>query len=233
VLRVPLQNWVHDLPAMAMARADMAFICNPHNPTGTTVNAGAIEAFIEQSPATVTVVDEAYIDFSSNPELLSALPLARDGRLIVLRTFSKIMGLAGLRLGYLVGPTDVVDVLQRIRAPFSVNSLAQVAGSAELDDPEQRRRRRELVLTMRPRVRELFARAGYQTVPSEANFVLVLAPDEDQLVARLAEHRISTRPGKTLGLPGSVRVTLPSAHGLRLLEAALFSTPVMRGERTG
>jgi histidinol-phosphate aminotransferase len=233
VRRVPLRNWVHDLPSMAMARADMAFICNPHNPTGTTVNAGAIKAFIEQSPATVTVVDEAYIDFSSDPERLTALPLARDGRLIVLRTFSKIMGLAGLRLGYLVGPIDVVDVLQRIRAPFSVNSLAQVAGSAELDDPEQRRRRRELVLTMRPRVRELFARAGYQTVPSEANFILVLAPDEDQLVARLAEHRISTRPGKTLGLPGSVRVTLPSAHGLRLLEAALFSTPVMRGARIG
>jgi histidinol-phosphate aminotransferase len=218
---------------MAMVQADLAFICNPHNPTGTMVAAGAIKVFIEQSPATATVVDEAYIDFATDPERQTVLPLAREGRLIVLRTFSKIMALAGLRLGYLVGPADVVDVLRRIRAPFSVNSLAQAAGSAELGDPRPRWRRREQVLAMRPRVAELFARAGYETLPSEANFILVLAPDEDDLVGRLAAHGISVRPGKTLGMPGSVRVTIPSAHGLRLLEAALSSIPVPDGEHAG
>ena len=128
VVKVALRNWVHDLPAMAEAQADIAFICNPHNPTGTVVPAEAVKAFIDQSSSTLTIVDEAYIDFVENVDRQSALPLAREGRLVVLRTFSKIMGMAGLRIGFMVASAEVVEVLRRVRPPFSVNSLAQAAG---------------------------------------------------------------------------------------------------------
>lgn len=223
VVKVALRDWHHDLPAMTRARADLAFLCNPHNPTGTLVTAHLIEEFVEASPATLTVVDEAYIDFAESPDAATSLPLARQGRAIVLRTFSKAMGMAGLRLGYLVASTAIVEILRRIRPPFSVNSLAQAAAIAELDQPEQRKLRREAVLRMRSRMQQVLERAGYRTIPSQANFILVLTPDEDALVTRLAKHGLSVRPGASLGFPGAVRITVPSPRGLAMLEQALGS----------
>jgi len=228
VVKVALRNWVHDLPAMAMARADIAFICNPHNPTGTVVPGEAIKAFINESPSTLTIVDEAYIDFVDDVDRQTALPLAREGRLIVLRTFSKIMGMAGLRLGFMVASAGVVEILRRVRPPFSVNSLAQAAGIAELDDREQRRRRRDDVIAMRAKLRDLLARAGYQSLPSEANFVTVLVPGEDEFVASLAAFGVSVRPGTSLGIPGAVRITVPSPRGFAILRQALAQVPVPR-----
>ena len=221
VTRVPLQAWAHDLHAMATTPADFAFICNPHNPTGTVVSARALEDFVETAPAGLIVVDEAYIDFADEPDRLTVLHLARAGKIVLIRTMSKMFGLAGARLGYLVGPVEVVDMLRRVRAPFSVNALGQAAGVAALSERAQHQRFRDHILATRPRLRELFHDAGYQTVPSQANFVLVIAPDEAHLVARLWEHGISVRPGTTLGVPGSVRVTIPSEAGLELLAHAL------------
>jgi histidinol-phosphate aminotransferase len=222
VVKVALRDWVHDLPAMAEAQADIAFICNPHNPTGTIVPAEAVKAFINQSPSTLTIVDEAYIDFVEDVDRQTALPLAREGRLVVLRTFSKIMGMAGLRIGFMVASGEVVEVLRRVRPPFSVNSLAQAAGIAELDDREQRRRRRDDVIGMRAKLRDVLARAGYQTLPSHANFVTVLVPREDEFVARLAAFGLSVRPGTFLGIPGAVRIAVPSPRG----QEALAQVPV-------
>jgi histidinol-phosphate aminotransferase len=221
VTSVPLINWVHDLPRMAEIPAEIAFICNPHNPTGTAVLGSALETFVDSAAAGLIVVDEAYIDFAERPERHTALPLAREGKVVLVRTLSKMFGLAGARVGFLVAPAELVDTLRRIRPPFSVNALGQAAALAAVADHEQQQLVRDHVLTTRPLVERLFQKAGYQTVPSETNFILVVAPDEDALVNRLWDRGISVRPGSTLGLPGTVRVTIPSERGLALLTHGL------------
>jgi histidinol-phosphate aminotransferase len=219
--KVPLSDWAHDLPAMAAVAADIAYVVNPHNPTGTACPRSAIETFVDTSRAQLVVVDEAYIDFTDDPEKTSAIPLARDGRALVLRTFSKVHGLAGMRVGYLVGDAEVLGTLRKIRAPFSVSSLAQAAASAALRDDAHRGRVREHTLHHRGEVTRLFADAGFAVVPSQANFVLVETPDEAAVVEHLAAHGVSVRPGSSLGVPGAVRVSAPTAGGLPLLQEAL------------
>jgi histidinol-phosphate aminotransferase len=221
VTRVPLRNWVHDLEAMAGVQADLAFVCNPHNPSGTAVGHGEIARFAAASKADLIVVDEAYIDFADDPQGTSAVDLVDLGNVVVLRTFSKLFGLAGLRIGYLVGPRDVVTTLQKVRPPFSVNSIAQAAAVAALGDVEHRARARTGTLAAREATVALFRAAGYQTVPSQANFVLVLTPHADELAEALAELGVSVRPGRALGVADALRVSVPSVSGLALLEHAL------------
>jgi histidinol-phosphate aminotransferase len=220
VRAIPLRDWTHDLDRMAGIRADLAFVCNPHNPTGTAVDVARLASFTEQFTG-LTVIDEAYVDFTDDPVRASALPLARAGRAVVLRTFSKVYGLAGVRVGYLVGPVEVVTALRAIRAPFSINALAQAAAVAALGDQAHWQRVREYTRDGRRRIAEIFHAAGFETVPSAANFVLVLVPDEPGLVAALAAHGVSVRPGSSLGVPGSVRVSVPSPEGLARLERAV------------
>jgi histidinol-phosphate aminotransferase len=221
--RIPLRDHRHDLDAMLREPADLCFICNPHNPTGTTVSGRALEAAITGAATKLVVIDEAYVDFVRDPAAVTALPFTSSGRVVVLRTFSKIHSLAGLRIGYLVGPPDVVDVLRRIRAPFSVNALAQVAAAAALDDRTHATRVREYVIQGREELRATFEGFGFETIPSGTNFVLVVCPEEDRLVDRLAEGGVSVRPGRALGMPGSIRVTVPPPGGLELLRQALSS----------
>jgi histidinol-phosphate aminotransferase len=219
--RVPLRDRRHDLQGMLGERADLCFICNPHNPTGTTVTREALEQAIAESEVNLVVVDEAYVDFAASPDELTALPLVRSGRVVVLRTFSKIHSLAGLRIGYLVGSSEVVGVLRKIRAPFSVNALAQAAAVAALDDEDHAVAVRDYVVKTREELRALFDEFGYETVPSETNFILVLCAAEEQLVFQLDQRGISVRPGRTLGMPGSIRVTVPPPGGLQPLRRAL------------
>lgn len=222
VCRVPLRRWTHDLPALAEQDVDLCFVCNPHNPSGTTLPRTAIEAMLDDSRSGLVVVDEAYVEFADDPREVSALPLAVAGRLVVLRTFSKIHGLAGLRLGYMVGPVGVIDTLRRIRPPFSVNALAQAAAAAAVGDGARVEAVRAHTSSARARVRDLFGAHGYETVPSQANFVLVLCPgDERALVDALSAGGVRVRPGSALGAPGTVRVTVPSDDGLRLLGESL------------
>jgi histidinol-phosphate aminotransferase len=222
--RVPLRDRRHDLDAMLSEPADLCFICNPHNPTGTTVSRNALEQAIEQTATNLVVVDEAYVDFADDPDELTALPLVSSGRVLVLRTFSKIHSLAGLLIGYLVGPVEVIEVLRKIRAPFSVNALAQAAAVAALDDQAHADAVRDYVVKTREELRATFEEFGYETVRSETNFILVLCSTEEQLVFQLAQRGISVRPGRTLGMPGSIRVTVPPSGGLKLLRRALAST---------
>ncbi len=221
--KVPLRDWTHDLPAMARIEADLAYVVNPHNPTGTMCPPAAIAEFVAGCRAGLVVVDEAYIDFADDPEQASAMWLAREGRAVVLRTFSKVHGLAGLRVGYLVGPVEVLDVLRKIRAPFSVSSVAQAAACAALDDDAHRREVRAHTLAHRDQVGDLFRAAGFAVVPSQANFVLVETPGpaEDGLVTHLGEDGISVRPGSALGAPGTVRVSTPTTTGLQMLRDSL------------
>ena len=221
VQRVPLADFAHDLRAMSQVDADLCFVCNPHNPTGTTVPATALESLVRTGRAGLVVVDEAYLDFADDPSSLTALPLAAAGEAVVLRTFSKLFGLAGLRVGYLVGPARVVEDLRRIRPPFSVNALSQAAALAALDDRQGEDDARRRIVAGRAKLQALFAAHGLRTVPSQANFVLVLTPDEAGLTAGLRARGVSVRPGTPLGIPGSVRVTVPGDAGLELLEHAL------------
>ena len=220
VTKVPLKDWTHDLDAMAAVEADVAFVCNPHNPTGTTVSGAALVSFVERCRARLVVVDEAYVDFVDDPAG-TTLVAAATGKLVVLRTFSKIFGLAGARVGYLVGSPEIVETLRKIRPPFSVGTVAQAAATAALADTAHRRWVKEQVRLGRERLRDLFTTAGFEVVPSQANFVLVLAPDAAALSAHLERHGISVRLGAALDIPGTVRVSVPSTEGFALLERAL------------
>jgi histidinol-phosphate aminotransferase len=221
VTRVPLLRWVHDLDAMARVEAELAFIANPHNPTGTAVGHTEIARFAARSKAGLVVVDEAYIDFADDPEAATALDLVGLGNVVVMRTFSKLHGLAGLRIGYLVGPRDLVATLQKVRPPFSVNAVAQAAAVAALADRDYRTRARAATLAARDATVALFEAAGFATVPSQANFILVPTPDADELAGALASRGVSVRPGRALGVADAVRVGVPSRSGLALLERAL------------
>ena len=221
VTRVPLLEWAHDLQAMAGVEAELAFVCNPHNPTGTAVARSQIARFAAHTKAGLVVVDEAYIDFADDPPATTALDLLPMGNVVVMRTFSKLHGLAGLRIGYLVGPRDLVATLRKVRPPFSVNTIAQSAALAALADRDYPTRVRQQTLAARDATAAIFEDAGYQTVPSQANFILVRTPDPGQLADALAMHGVSVRPGQVLGVPGAVRVSIPSQSGLALLKRAL------------
>ncbi len=219
--QVPLRHWLHDLESMARVDADVAYLVNPHNPTGTVRSLADIRQFVAQSPAQLVVVDEAYIDFADDAAGQSAIPLVGGGRVAVLRTFSKIHGLAGLRVGYLVADRGIIATLHKIRAPFSVGSLAQAGALAALRDPRHQRAVRDHTLRIRSDLVRFLEQSGYTVIPSQANFVLVETPDEKELVARLFDHGVSVRPGTALGVPGTVRISVPSEGGLDLLKHAL------------
>ena len=214
---------VHDLPAMARAlgpRTRMVLVCNPNNPTGTSVGAEAFDRFVAALPPDVVLaVDEAYVEYATRPDFPDALGwVRRRPGTIALRTFSKIYGLAGLRVGYGVGDPELVGYLERARHPFNVGLLAQVAAAAALDDvahvEASRRVNTEGLGTLR---RELGA-LGIETWPSDANFVL--ARTGRSTYDALLRQGVIVRPMGGFGLPDHVRITvgLPEENE-RLLKA--------------
>ncbi len=222
VVQRPLANWAHDLPALAGCPADLAIVCNPHNPTGTAVRRHDMAEFLDHRRAGLVVVDEAYADFADDAAGLSCVPLITQRRdLAVVRTFSKAYGLAAARVGYLLADPAMVDVVRTAQASFPVNAAAQAGAAAALRDREHKARVCSLTRAMRAHLTSVFARAGYTVVPSQANFVFVLAPDEDELVERLAACGVRVRPGRSLGVAGSVRVTVPGQEGLRMVAQGL------------
>jgi histidinol-phosphate aminotransferase len=209
---IPLDaRLVHDLDAMACAineRTRVVIVCNPNNPTGTSVGAEAFERFVAALPDDlVLVVDEAYVDFARRPDFPDALACVRrrPGTLVV-RTFSKNLGLAGLRVGYGVADAELAGFLERARHPFNVNLLAEVAAAAALDDHAHLERTRRLnaegieLLT-----RELGA-LGIEVWPSEANFVL--ARPGPGAYERLLREGVIVRPLAGFGMPEHVRISI-------------------------
>lgn len=225
VVRVPLRDWIHDLEAMSDVCGDVALICNPHNPTGTAVRADALRSFLTVRKTPLVVVDEAYIDFADDAAATTVIRSAdeRDD-LVVVRTLSKLYGLAGLRIGYLVGAPGVVATVRRSQQPFSPSGPAQAAGATALADTEHAIAVWRTTADMRAQTTRTFTEAGFTVVPSQANFVFVLG-DENELVTRLAAGNVAVRPGRTLGVPGSVRVTVPDRTGLLMLRSALGLGP--------
>jgi histidinol-phosphate aminotransferase len=218
-IRVPLTaDEVHDLDAMAAevtAATQLLIVCNPNNPTGTHIPAAAIGAFCERVPAHVTVVlDEAYVEFQTDDDPDASLDLlAEFPNLVVLRTFSKCYGLAGLRVGYAIGAADFRAAVDAVRQPFSVNALAQAAGAEAILHQDDVLRRVEGTVAERLRVEEGLRELGLATAETQANFSWIELGDaaEAEVVAGLAEREIAVRPGTPLGDPGHIRVSYGTA----------------------
>jgi histidinol-phosphate aminotransferase len=173
---VPLTNWTHDLDAMARAvtpRTRLLFVCNPNNPTGTMVSADEVSRLMASVPNDVVVVfDEAYFEYVRNPRFPDTIAYVRDGRnVVVLRTFSKIYGLAGLRIGYGITTSEIAGILNRIRPPFNANSLAQRAAAAALGDEEHVARSRSVNAEGMEQVGQGLKGLGLTPIPSQTNFL--------------------------------------------------------------
>ena len=176
VVEVPQKNWHHDLPAMADAITDrtrLLFICNPNNPTGTMATKTEVAALMARLPEHVVVVfDEAYYEYVRHREFPESLDYVKAGRhAIVLRTFSKIYGLAGLRIGYGITTPEITNYLNRIRPPFNANSMAQRAALAALTDEAHVTASRALNHAEMDKVRTGLQRLGFEALPSETNFL--------------------------------------------------------------
>jgi len=175
---VPLKDWRHDLPAMADAvtsRTRLLFVCNPNNPTGTMVTRAEVDALMARLPESVIVVfDEAYYEYVRSRDFPDSLSLVKQNRnVVVLRTFSKIYGLAGLRIGYGLTTPEIAGYLNRVRPPFNANSLAQRAALAALEDEDHVAQSRAMNEAEMVTVRAGLAALGLSPIPSEANFLFV------------------------------------------------------------
>jgi histidinol-phosphate aminotransferase len=214
-IRVPLADGdVHDLDAMAAettAATQLLIVCNPNNPTGTHIPAAEIGAFLERIPDHVTVVlDEAYVEFQTDDDPDASLDLLADfPNAVVLRTFSKCYGLAGLRVGYAIGSTGFRAAIDAVRQPFSVNALAQAAGAEAVLHQDDVLRRVESTVAERLRVEEALRGMGLATAETQANFSWIDLGDADEkeVVAGLGERQVAVRPGTPLGDPGHIRVS--------------------------
>jgi histidinol-phosphate aminotransferase len=207
---VPLVDFRHPLEAMLGActpDTKVVFIANPNNPTGTYVTRSEVEWFLRHVSKDVFVVlDEAYFEYATAPDYPDGLQL-RDvhERLIVLRTFSKAYGLAGLRVGYGVLPAQFADYMNRVRAPFNVSSVAQAAAIAALEDEDHLRRGVELNSIEREKMSRVLAERGLHVVPSQANFVYIHVPGRAKVLSeRILARGVITRPTSADGLRVSV-----------------------------
>ena len=227
VVTVPARDWGADLPAMREAVTDrtrLVFIANPNNPTGTWHTADALHAFVSSLPSHVVVVlDEAYCEYVEHPQYPDGIPwLAEFPNLLVSRTFSKIYGLAGLRLGYGVASVEMADLLTRLREPFTVNNLALAAGAAALDDAEHVRRSRALNLAGLTALAETCQRLGLDFIPSVGNFISVdVGRPAAPVFEALLRAGIIVRPLAPYDMPRHLRITIGTAAQMERLVAAL------------
>jgi histidinol-phosphate aminotransferase len=210
-IEVPDPGFAHDLDAMLAAitpRTKEIFIANPNNPTGTLLSQEEIDAFMAKVPDDVVVVfDEAYYEFNENPP--DTLKYVREGRnVMVLRTFSKIQGLANLRIGYGLGKPELVELLQKTRQPFNANGIAQAGALAGLLDDEHQQKTREITDEGRDYLQAEFAAMGLEFVPSFANFVLVKVGEGKAIFQALMKKGVIIRDMTSYGLPEWVRISV-------------------------
>jgi len=233
LIKTPLKNYGFDLDAMAGAindRTKLIFVCNPNNPTGTMNTAAEVETFMKKVPDHVLVVfDEAYYEFVdsdvvTNAEYPDTLRYLREGRknVLVMRTHSKIYGLAGIRLGYAIADPELLAPLHTVKEPFAVNLLAQAAGIAALEDEEYLKASVAANHVGRLCFYREFERLGLFHVKSHANFVLVkVGPRAGQVVQELLKKGVIVRPCTSYDLPEFLRITVGSAEQNARLIAAL------------
>ena len=213
-IQVPLTEHTHDLDAMLAAITDrtrLIFVCNPNNPTSTVVDPAALARFVAAVPPHILIaIDEAYVEYIREPMRPDSLGLARAHRnVVVLRTFSKAYGLAGLRIGYAVADPDVITALSKVYVPFTATSVSQAAAIASLDAADELLARTDAVVAERSRVTAALRDAGYVVPESQANFVWLPLPGRAREFAEAAaDDRIIVRPYGDDG----VRVTVAAPH---------------------
>jgi len=222
---IPLREFTHDLSAISEAvspRTRIVFLANPNNPTGTIYRRAAWELFLDRLPEEVLVIaDEAYFEYVRDPDYPDSLRYHDCGKTILtLRTFSKLYGLAALRVGYGVAPKEVIDLMQRVRQPFNVNAVAQWAALAALDDKDhigrslQNNRQGMEFLTSE------FDKLGLPYVPSQGNFILVRVGNGNEVYQRLLTQGVIVRPVGAYEFPEHVRVTVGTIdENRRFIEA--------------
>ena len=229
-VEVPAKEFGHDLAAMrraVSAKTRLLFIANPNNPTGTFVRAGELEAFLSGLPGEVLVVlDEAYHEYLPDGSQYDSVGwLGRFPNLVVTRTFSKVYGLAGLRVGYAFAAAGVADLMNRVRQPFNVNSVALAAAVAALEDGDFVRKSRELNRAGMRQVTEGLQRLGLEYIPSWGNFVSFKVADAAGVFRKLLKAGVIVRPVASYGMPQHLRVTIglesENARFLQSLQAVL------------
>ena len=214
LVEVPLLDYTFDLDALGAAitaQTRVLYIANPNNPTGTFFRAPEFARFLDRVPAHVLVVlDEAYCDYVEDPEYSHSVEeFRRRGNLFVLRTFSKIHGLAGIRIGYGIGPADLLEELNKLRTPFNTSGVAQAAALAALEDGEHVSRSRESNKAGRSWVSAQLAEMGAQFVPSATNFLFVkVGPEAEAVVHELLRLGVIVRPMGWMGFPDAFRVSV-------------------------
>lgn len=228
---VPLKDHTHDLDAMLAAVTDrtrLIFVCNPNNPTSTVVEPAALEAFVAAVPSDVLIViDEAYVEYIRDGLLPDSLGLVRrHPNVVVLRTFSKAYGLAGLRIGYAVADPDIITALGKVYVPFTATTISQAAAIASIDAADELLARTDAVVAERTRVSAALSAAGYDLPASQANFVWLPMPGRcDEFTNAAADNRLLVRP---YGQDG-VRVTVAAPHENDAFLA--FARQWIRGEQ--
>jgi histidinol-phosphate aminotransferase len=240
LVEVPLRDHRFDLEAIATRLSDrtrVIFIANPNNPTGSIVSRAELERFLDRvPPRALVVMDEAYFEYADSPDYPDSWQYARQGRnVIVLRTFSKIYGLAGLRVGYGMARPELIQYLHQVREPFNVNSLAQVAACASLRDPDQVERSRRMNREGKALLAAAFDAMQLPYAPTEANFILVDVKRGCRAVYEaLLRRGVIVRTGDVFGLPTHLRVTIGTADQnerfLQALRDVLGSGEGMRDE---
>ena len=229
---VPLHDWRFDIDAIARAAvgAKAVIVCNPNNPTGSILRHDEMEILVDHVPPDVLIIiDEAYAEWVDDPAFPDAVALLRrHPNIVVLRTFSKIYGLAGLRVGYAFGAPEVIALLNQVREPFPVDRLAQVAAEAVLDDDAYLRASFENNRAGKATLAKGFTALGLRHLPSQANFILVdLGRPAAEVAQRLLEGGVIVRPGAMWKLPTWARVTIGAPEeNARLLDAL---SAVLRG----
>ena len=225
LVTVPAKNYGHDLDAMLAAittSTRIIFVANPNNPTGTIVSAEALQNFIQAVPPHVVIaLDEAYIEFLEQKlDLVAEVVTGLRPNLILMRTFSKIYGLAGLRIGYGIGHPELIAALEKVRQPFNINAISQAGALATLDDA----RHVEKTQRINKRGIKFFTRACKQmkleVVPSAANFILVRVGDGARVFAEMQKLGVITRPMGGYQLSEWIRISIGTPkENQRCLEA--------------
>jgi histidinol-phosphate aminotransferase len=230
LLCVPARNYAHNLPAMRSAisaNTRLVFVANPNNPTGTAVQPEELLSFVASVPANVVIaIDEAYIEFlEAKVDLLTEIRRGQRPNLLLMRTFSKIYGLAGLRIGYGIGHPDFIAELEKIRQPFNLNGMAQAGAMAALDDSAHAEKTRRNNARGLVRYARAFRKLGLEFIPSSANFILVRVGNGQHIFGEMQKLGVIVRPMGLYQLPDWIRVTVgtpkQNQRCLEALEAAL------------
>ncbi len=216
LVRVPQQDFAFDLRAIAEAVAAhvetrIVYLANPNNPTGTAFGAAELQEFLRRVPADVLVVlDEAYFHYADRADMPDSVQLFREHKnLLIMRTFSKVYGLAGLRVGYGIGDASVLEAMNKLRTPFNLTGVSQAAALAALDDAEHVSRSITENAAERARLTKGLTQLGLRPVPSHANFIFIdIGPEAQELCDELLREGVIVRPLGWMGFPEAIRVSV-------------------------